>query len=145
MKKRRATKKDLEKCLRLMRKWGEKKLDGVGWGVAGELCNCKEHKDAYAHIDYDSRAHVALLSLHQVGNIERIALHEQLHLELATMHGVVRELQWGGITEMQRQQAYTWYKYYEDEVIFQMTDALLGMDKENRSLKRKIKKLEKNG
>lgn len=143
MKIRRATKKDLEKCLRLMRKWGEKRLDGVGWGVAGELCNCKEHKGVYAHLDYDSRAHTALLRLHQVDNVECTALHEQLHLEMAPMHRVVQELQWGGITEKQRGQAYKWYFYYEDDFIDQVTKTLLGMDKELRCWKRKAKKLEK--
>lgn len=142
MKKRRATEKDLDKCLRLMRKWGEG-LDGVGWGVAGELCNCKKHKDTYAHLDFCSRAHVALLRLHRVDDVERTALHEQLHLEMAGMHNVVKELQWGGITERQREQAYRWYFYYEDDFIDQVTETLLGMDKELRRWKRKTKKLEK--
>lgn len=142
-KKRRATEKDLEKCLRLMRKWGAGRLDGVSWGVVGELCRCKEHKDVYAHLDFDSRAHCALLKLHQVDDIECTALHEQLHLEMASMHSVVRELQWGGATEKQRQQAYRWYKFYEDEFIDQMTRVLLGMDKETRHWKRKTKRLER--
>jgi len=127
-----------------MRKWGEG-LDGVGWGVAGELCNCKEHKDTYAHMDCESRAHIALLCLHQVDKIERTALHEQLHLEMAEMRHVVLEMTHGGITEKQRNQAYEWYKYYEDDVIEQLTKAFLDMDKENRSLKRKIRRLEKDG
>lgn len=143
IKRRRATKKDLKKCLRLMKKWGER-LDGVGWGVAGELCRCKEFKDTYAHLDYSNTAHTALLQLHQVDNhIERTALHEQLHLGLANMHFVVRELQWGGIIEGQREQAYKWYRYYEDDFVCEITKALLGMDKEIRHWKRRAKKLEK--
>lgn len=144
MKRRRATIKDLKKCLRLMRKWGAGRLNGVGWGVSGELCTCKEHKDTYAHLDSSSRAHAASLYLHQVDNIERTALHEQLHLEMAEMRSVVKELQWGGITESQRNKAYEWYIYYEDDFVCQITKALLGMDKEIRSLKRKVKQLEKD-
>lgn len=145
MKKRRATEKDLKKCLRLMGKWGDKKLDGVAWNVAGELCDCEKHEGVFAHLDYACRAHAALLYLHQVDKIERTALHERLHLEMADMHNVVQELQWAGVTERSREMAYRWYRWYEDDVIGQLTKAFLDMDKEIRSLKRKIKKLEKNG
>lgn len=139
---RRATEKDLKRCLRFMEKWG-KRIGRVGWAVAGELCRCKKRKNVYAHLIMDDRAHMAMLGLHEVGNIEETALHEQLHIELAEMGQVVNEMQSGGITERQRNMAWQWYQHYEDEHIAQMTRVLLDMDKEIRSLKRKNKKLEK--
>jgi len=142
MKPRRATEKDLKKCLRLMDKWAER-IGRVGWGVAGEVCKCKKGKNIYAHLIMDDRAHMATLGLHSVGDIEKTALHEQLHMELAEMGQVVREMHTGGITERQRAKAVEWYEYYEDVFIDYMAGALLDMDKETRKWKRKAKKLEK--
>lgn len=141
-KKRKATEKDLERCLRLMTKWHDR-ISDEGWAIAGELCRCKEFDDVVAHISFDSRAHTALLKLHYANDRDRVPLHEQLHLETAAMGAVVQELQWGGITERQRNKACEWYKYYLEIFLSRMTDTLLDMDKEIRRWKRKTKKLEK--
>lgn len=137
---KKATEKDLRKCLRLMNRWNDR-LDGVGWGLAGELCNCEQ--DVHAHVLVTSRAHTALLKLHDVDGLEEIALHEQLHLEMAEMARVVVDLTEGGIMQGQRQMALDWYEFYQDRFIEKLMKALLGMDKEIRSLKRKVRKMEK--
>lgn len=138
---RRATDKDKRKFLRLINKWANR-FGGERWAGTLELCKCEEHDDAYAHVDMCSRSHLTWIYLHHVDQVERTALHEQLHIEMAQMHRVVEEMK-GILTEEQWHCAYEWYRTYEDEFIRRMTKALLEMDKEIRGLKWKVKKLEK--
>jgi len=134
------TEKDLNRFLRLTTKWA-KKIGRVGWSIGGTICDC-EVKNVLAHGKIYDRAHSLLLYLHDADDLENSALHEAMHLLVAEMSKVVFELRDCGMGEKARQEAYDWYDYYEDRFIDHMVGILLGMDKEIRSLKRKIKKLE---
>lgn len=138
------TEKDLKRFLALMEKWG-RKIGREGWAVAGEVCDCDKHKTSYAHLQSHATSHIATVKLHDASVVEATALHEQLHLELEPMGDLVHGMRVHATTEEHLQVAFNWYQYYEDCFINKMTEVLLGMDKEIRSLKRKIRKLEKGG
>lgn len=147
-KRRKATTKDRDKFLRLINKWANRfdELDPEHarlWAGVVELCGCREHKNTYAHTSFGSRSHISHVYLHHVDDIERTALHEQLHIEMGKMADVIYQISGSRLTKEQTDCIYKWYQEYEDEFVRRMTRVLLAMDKEIRSLKRKIKKLEK--